>query len=308
MDLIPNRSQDTIAPGYPYFAGMQAPGTFPIPGGFHIEGAKQQIFAAMRGRTSTDVNIPLMWYLLPILAAIIGAVVVTAIAVYEIFVSGILDWPVGYVPTSAQIFGAIGWTLVTSIIVAIIVVVLFAILTHMMVERLNNHYARETHLRMGIISFVRAAAGSPEKEAMIASEIATMNMIQSEASRDEQQHTSILWALLIVFGWILPIVYEILLAYMFYFLMRPVFRHDRRWYDFLAQANSALGKLGYKVQPQYGPRPLPDRSYVIYIVLTIVTFGLFGLYWWYVLVDDPNEHFRNQAYLEDSLANAIAQK
>lgn len=50
---------------------------------------------------------------------------------------------------------------------------------------------------------------------------------------------------------------------------------------------------------------LPDRSMILYVILTIFT-GIFALYWLYVLVKDPNDHFANQWRFEDSLVAAIA--
>ena len=46
--------------------------------------------------------------------------------------------------------------------------------------------------------------------------------------------------------------------------------------------------------------PTPSRGFVLYIVLTIVTIGFFWVYWTYTLLNDPNNHFRQQSMAEDT--------
>lgn len=40
--------------------------------------------------------------------------------------------------------------------------------------------------------------------------------------------------------------------------------------------------------PQHQPGQVPERSIVLYIILSIVTCGIFGIYWFYCLVTDLN--------------------
>ncbi len=47
--------------------------------------------------------------------------------------------------------------------------------------------------------------------------------------------------------------------------------------------------------------PIPDRSFALYFVLTLITGSIFGVYWVYVLVTDPNNHFRQQMLMEDTI-------
>ena len=50
---------------------------------------------------------------------------------------------------------------------------------------------------------------------------------------------------------------------------------------------------------------LPDRSFVLYLILTIITLGIFGIYWLYVLLKDPNEHFKHHILVEDRLLGQL---
>ena len=46
---------------------------------------------------------------------------------------------------------------------------------------------------------------------------------------------------------------------------------------------------------------MSERSFAVYIILSVVTLGFFWVYWVYVLLNDPNNHFRQQASIEDTL-------
>lgn len=103
-----------------------------------------------------------------------------------------------YIPATDDISGFYVTAILLNLLSAI-PYTLYAILTHKILSRHNEHSERESHLRMGILSFLRAAAGSPEKEYIISSEVATMNMLHNEAGANETRRTPVLWALVIGF-------------------------------------------------------------------------------------------------------------
>ncbi|MEM1713372.1 MAG: DUF4234 domain-containing protein [Desulfurococcaceae archaeon] len=51
---------------------------------------------------------------------------------------------------------------------------------------------------------------------------------------------------------------------------------------------------------------VPDRSTLLYLILTIVT-GIFLIYWVYTLTKDPNKHFESHSVLERELVTALKQ-
>ncbi|MEM2838469.1 MAG: DUF4234 domain-containing protein [Thermoplasmata archaeon] len=299
---------DSIPTGPP---GRMPVQTMPFSEGFHLDGARQQLLAAVNARNVTDVRIPKIWVLLPIIVYIASIIVIAVIFAVQVsdLVTRLIEDP-SYIPTDEEILQSMGWLVTVSLIWSIISYALFAVLTYKLLNRHNEHFERESHLRMGIISFLRAAAGSPERESIVSSEIATMNMLQSESSSEEPRRSSVLWALVIGFMWVpvFNLIAMILSLYMFYFLMKEIWEHDRRFHEFMAQTYSALSKLGYQFSPMSGVRALERRSFILYLVLSILTLGLFVLYWWYVLAKDPEEHYREQWYVEDHLATTIAQK
>lgn len=310
MSYQPPRDLSYAPTGAQYQMGYGVPPTPPpvpptgFPGGFSIDGSKQQLFGAIRARQTTDEIIPSIWIIILIILLLIELALVALFFIWT--------FPEIWDATTSSdvydiLFGLEGVAIMISLmVVSVIFYVLVGILAYKLVKRENEHYQRESQLRMGIISFLRAAAGSPEREAILASEIATMNSIHSQANMSERQREPILWMLAIILGFIfIPIIGIILGLYMFYFLMKTMYEHDCRWNTFAQQTLMAMSKLGYSVSvPLFRPA-LPNRSFAVYLILTIVTLGLFSLYWLYTLIKDPNDHFQNQWQFEDQLVNSI---
>ena len=69
-------------------------------------------------------------------------------------------------------------------------------------------------------------------------------------------------------------------------------------------ARNALSKLGFPAGRPFTIQRLPERSFALYLVLTIFT-GIFVYYWLYALVKDPNEHFKYQWEFEDNLTSSL---
>jgi hypothetical protein len=87
--------------------------------------------------------------------------------------------------------------------------------------------------------------------------------------------------------------------------MRDFYKHERREDGFWEDISKVLDKCGIKFSVPRRMEPLPDRSFALYLILTILTMGLFGIYWLYVLLKDPNLHFRYHMQVEDQLLSAL---
>jgi len=70
--------------------------------------------------------------------------------------------------------------------------------------------------------------------------------------------------------------------------------------------NRAFAATGVSVNLPRRSYPIPDRSFVLYFILSIITVGIFSVYWIYVLLTDPNSHFRQQALIEDTVVAQFA--
>jgi hypothetical protein len=176
--------------------------------------------------------------------------------------------------------------------------VVIAFVVYKMINRMNLHSQREAALRGTIIQYFRdKASADPSVGQKISAQIATMESIQYDAQNQEREQNAILWA-------ILSVIIPFLFLYPLYFLTKYSSGHDRRWHAFTQQAQYAGQQMGMSiVLPSW--RILPDRSFFLYLILTIVTFGLFGIYWFYVLLKDLNEHFPVQWQFEDQFVREM---
>jgi len=139
-----------------------------------------------------------------------------------------------------------------------------------------------------------------------------LDRIAREARAYEPEKSAALWVMLTLAGTSLPSATLLaaptafallpLLAVLYvYYLMKDFFRHERREDLFIRELLGVLAVSGVHVSLPYRNPPLSERSFAVYVVLSIVTVGFFWVYWVYVLLNDPNNHFRQQALVEDTL-------
>ena len=106
-----------------------------------------------------------------------------------------------------------------------------------------------------------------------------------------------------VAGWVvlslIPVVNMVARPYVFHFLTRDYFVHERYEEMILDCLSGKFEKL-HLVNFEY-----PDRDTVMYYLFTIVTFGIFWFYWMYTLFADPNRHFREHRMFEELLLEEL---
>jgi len=292
--------------------------------------SKRAIYATVQRRTSTDKVLSYLWIIVPIVISfgIIAAWAVYAIATFPIYDSGYAD--------PSELEGMLTAMIVIIFPAEIVASLVLAVLAYQLVKRQNDHFARERELREGIVSMIRAAAGSAEREQLLARELGGMWFAHRA---QEEEHNPMLWGVVIalptalialagVLMWamvmepledvvgailiafvvllVVNIVYMILQFYMFYFLGKNMFEHDGRWNTFIHQARLGMSRLAFPGGRPYHVSRLPERSFIIYLVVAIFI-SIFIWYWWYALIKDPNEHFRSQWEFEDHVLSVIAQ-
>jgi hypothetical protein len=293
-----------------------------------LEPAREGVVRAIRERTTTDKMMSMMWIVAIVLAEIVSFVIMMLVFAIQ-WADPLSDGPAA--PSAIWAFGAVAslsGTFSTVILVAFI---------YFLVRRQNDHYLREVRLRSSVMGLIRAAAWSPERTNDIAPETLALSMAEGNP---EKQRNPWFWSLMFLipvalafFVWaafwfiarvgspediaigaviaivavaiLVSLVMFVLELYLLYFLTKTMLEHDARWSMFAYNSGRALLKLGFRPLIAYRTPRLPDRSMVLYIILTIFT-GIFALYWLYVLVKDPNDHFASQWRFEDSLVAAIA--
>ncbi|MDP3029417.1 MAG: DUF4234 domain-containing protein [Deltaproteobacteria bacterium] len=73
--------------------------------------------------------------------------------------------------------------------------------------------------------------------------------------------------------------------------------------DNLSQIWSKLGLAKYPIN--FRPDSSKNRSFILYIVLSIVTFGIWGIVWDYKIHTDPDKLYKEFHSVEDTVLNTI---
>lgn len=244
----------------------------------------------IRMRDEADKMMSNAWilvYLIPFFAGI-----AVAIAMFYTLFTAALTLPEDPIVTATSI--AIIITL--SVLLTIIGFIVNILLTYNLVKRQNTHSKRQTFLFEDIVAVVKTIAA--KKGVDVETSLSSCERTVREAKAEETEKGAVLWA-------ILSAIIFIAQWYVYYFLMKDLYRHERREEGFLEDLTRTLDKLGITFSPPRRIEATPDRSFVLYLILTIITLGLFGVYWLYVLLRDPNEHFKNHMKFEDQLLSTL---
>jgi len=246
----------------------------------------------LRTRLESDKQMSGAWAIVPLLPIMVGIVVVVVIFAAIFSAIGSLG-PSGTTTTGGS---AIAAALVGSIFLLyslyFVVLILVAVMVFKMVSRRNTHFNRQILLQEDIISMAREM--SARKGADVSIFLNNMDRSVKEARLEEVEKNATLWAILIF-------VSGLGMLYAGYFLMKDFFRHERREDLFINDMLRTFNALGVPINFPYRNPPIPDRSFALYFILTLITGSIFAVYWVYVLVSDPNNHFRQQMLMEDTI-------
>jgi len=247
-------------------------------------------------RTFTDTNMTIWWiivYLLPIIASVVWTVV---------FVSVLISYIISLVqlPPIPSELPPFPWTPLLSAATAglylavIASFILFIILTYRLVKRRNHHFRRQTLLFEDITAAIKKTTMKKGVDAEFDLGSLDRTLREIKAEETESEKSAMLWAILIPLN-------GLALLYVWYFLMKDFSKHERREDAFWTEISKILNKSGIKLEVPTRTDPLLERSFALYLTLTIITAGLFGIYWLYTLLKDPNVHFRYHTKIEDQI-------
>jgi hypothetical protein len=242
---------------------------------------KNLILEAIRIRRETDDIMSGLWILSPLL----GSVAFVAILFAGTFIAG---------ASSGSRVGALAGGFVGLILGTIVYIIIALLPWYKLIRRRSEHFKRDRILREGLISYIRGAASERGIEGQMSTELATMNTVHSESNGEEDEKSAMLWIILSV------ITFGLLGLYVSYFLTKDPHHHDIRQLAFMQQVQSAFSKLQKTIVFPFW-KAIPDRSFFLYLILSVLTLGLFALYWNYVLISDFNQHFKAQWQIEDQL-------
>ncbi len=240
----------------------------------------------IRMRDESDPKMSNAWliiYLIPIFAIIIGLVSL----LFSVMLLSTLG-PEAALPAIVGIF------LVP--LLALISFVVSIILTYKLVKRRNTHFKRQVFLFEDLISAVKSLATKKKVDVEVG--LSSCERTVRETKAEETEKSAALWA-------ILSAAIPLALWYVYYFLMKDFYKHERREDGFWEDISKVLDKCDIKFSAPRRTEILPNRSFVLYLILNIITAGLFGIYWLYVLLKDPNEHFKYHIQIEDELLSTL---
>jgi uncharacterized protein DUF4234 len=246
----------------------------------------------LRTRLESDKQMSGAWAIVPLLPMISGVVI--AVIIFAAIFSALGSVGPSGTPTTGS--ALLGTVLVGSIFLAyflyFVVLILVAVLIFKLVSRRNTHFNRQILLQEDIIRMAMEMA--TKKGVDVSFFLNNMDRNVREARLEEVEKNATLWAFLVFLS-------GLGMLYAGYFLMKDFFKHERREDLFINDMLRTFSAVGVPINFPYRNPPIPDRSFALYFVLTLITASIFSVYWVYVLVSDPNNHFRQQMLMEDTI-------
>jgi hypothetical protein len=195
------------------------------------------------------------------------------------------------------IFGfwsALGWTILTFGIFGYYVY-------YQLLRRMRDHNIRRLELLEAARSYAWQLAGEKGLQDELRPNF------ERAASHEEvmRQMTTdfrdpLIWLLLIWLTGIAGIISFILLD-------GDLIKHDTAEGGVESELAIIYARLGRPV-PQPDPARIKGKhNYVARVIVLIVTFGIYGFWWWYNMLQEPNEHFETNWVWEDALVQAAQQ-
>lgn len=249
----------------------------------------------IRMRAETDSMMSSAWILVYLLPFIMGFLLVALVIVAFFFAVGTVTTTPGQLSASQFMPSIFGILALVYVVIGISFIVNL-ILIYRLVRRRNAHFKRQIFLFEDVVAAVKAMASRKGVDVEVG--LASGDRTVREVKADETEKNAVLWA-------ILSVITGIAALYVWYFLMKDFYKHERREDGLWEDTSKTLDKCGVKFSVPRRTETLPNRSFALYFILNLVTLGLFGIYWIYVLLMDPNEHFRYHVQIEDQLLTTL---
>lgn len=172
--------------------------------------------------------------------------------------------------------------------------------TYKLVDRRTQHAAR----RLAFLSYfwhtLNARAEAAGRREEVAEGLDNLSRIyqQIDAFELRNKREPILWMLL-------RLVIGVVGAYINHFLNKDVRFLDEWESSYAANSEWVMQRLGMPVSIPRRAKPVQDRSTGLYVLLSIITFGIWTMVWRYQTMNDGNDHFDDDAALEDALLRGL---
>lgn len=168
-----------------------------------------------------------------------------------------------------------------------------------LVERRDEHFKRMFYFVDSTIALLYQKASEKGKAEELQPYIARMEYIKQQMTFMATEKNPTLWLVIAFFTggigmWI-----------MYYFLMDEFPQHEALEYEFFTLTSQAFTIIGLAPEASQALPITPKREFVMFLLLTFVTCGIYGIYWMYVMILDPNNHFENQIQWENYIYSVL---
>jgi len=246
----------------------------------------------VRMSEETDYIMPLWLPFLPAILAVVSFIIWFIIIAASIKL-GYAGGPMG--PIRPHIVPAAFITGLGTLGVVIIVAAIINIyVLYKWISRRNDHFKRTRRLYKEILELLNVLS-KDKKPAKIAS----LESIIKEMEVEETEKSAIIWIVLVL-------IIGFLIFYVYHFLNRDFYKHERREAMLAENIADVLSELeATRVPRKIFFEAVPKRNTILYIMLSFLTLGMFGFYWIYTVTKDPNEHFRLHRVWEEDLIHCL---
>jgi hypothetical protein len=187
------------------------------------------------------------------------------------------------------------------LVVGILTLGIYAIyVQYKLIARQQDHFRRMGRFAGDLVRLI-AERAKETGSAQSSAELVEVRALSDDFQRFQRgkERSAALWTILSI------VTLGLAMLYVLYFLNADLVRHQRLEADFIERSSTLLTKLGVGQYPIEVEHVVPNRNYAVYLLLTVITLGLFELYWVYVRIKDPNEHFKEHERFEDQLIATI---
>ncbi len=239
-------------------------------------------------RKFTDNVISPKWIVVPIVSvcATYGVLIYAIYATLRAFTQALSTSPPA--PTTAPSIPNLNLLY----LIAIIPDFFFLYLFYMLIKRRNQHFERQRRLFYYQAVALRQLSIS-KGEGRTEPYLTYIDSMPYYQNFEEEKSATFLVVLLIV-----PVVNFFIFLYVLHFLSSDFYKHEQTEDKVLSSLATTFSILGVDTNFKR-EQPIPKRNLGFYIVVTLLTAGFFSLYWDYVLITDPNGHFRDQEKFEN---------
>lgn len=166
-----------------------------------------------------------------------------------------------------------------------------------MIQRQTEHYKRMGRFLQDLFDLIIERAEVTGQTAQVSRDIEELRVLNEEYQRLQRgkERNAALWIILGIFT--LGLAH----FYVLWFLNDDLVKHQAAEAELVEKSSSVLNKLGVGRHPITVEQVVPDRSFPLYLLLTVVTITLFLIYWAYVRIRDGNEHFEEHDRFEGQL-------